>query len=327
MLSKVVQEQEALQDFGSTTLVMSARKLPQSQVLRLFLTCVLVCVGVSLVLYYGCALSVIGQTAIALEQKQIEIDFVLDQSLLKEDPVLKPSYLELSPKQRDIYRTLYQAAWLHRDMVQVSGVSANEVWEVFTRLRYDSPELFDLRDELDTASTTTRTLSTNTVVEVGFSYLADQEATSLMRERMARSIALAMEAVGVASDEQTKAALLHDWLCEQVMYGEGCSEELAHSAYGALCEGQAVCEGYALAYGLLCNKAGLSNRVIVGHLESTDDPTIGHAWNAVTCDGVELYVDSTTNDGRVVSHKYLLRDANFMEREGYIPYENNFPTL
>ena len=298
-----------------------------SKIFCLLFACVLVCAGSFAALYYVFGLSVVEQAAIALEQKQIEIEFALDQSPLKEDPTSKPSYQELPAKQQEVYRMLYQASWLHRDTAQVSGTSADEMWEVFTRLHYDSPELFDVRDELDTASTTTRTLSTNTVVEAGFSYLADREATSLMRERMARSIALAMEAIDGAGDERAKATLLHDWLCEQAMYGIGGSEELAHSAYGALCEGQAVCEGYALAYGLLCNKAGLSSRVIVGHLESTDDPTIGHAWNAVTCDGVDLYVDSTTNDGRVVSHKYLLRDADFMNREGYIPYENNLPTL
>ena len=63
------------------------------------------------------------------------------------------------------------------------------------------------------------------------------------------------------------------------------------NAYGALCLGVAVCEGYAEAAALLLNRAGVETLVITG-----DSRGEKHAWNIVKIDGDYYHLDVTWND-------------------------------
>lgn len=73
----------------------------------------------------------------------------------------------------------------------------------------------------------------------------------------------------------------------------------AYSAYGALIEGKAVCEGYAKAMQLLLTEAGVPTTVVNGY--SADNNT-GHMWNLVAINGEYYYLDPTWNDNEKHSH-------------------------
>ena len=256
----------------------------------------------------------------------LEREFATNASPLKDEPTTKPSYDALSEKEQEAYRALYQAAWLHRDSVTVDGLSADEVWDIYTRMRYDSPEIFELEFGVTTNSTTISTMAENTIVTVDYSYLADHSETDIMRAEMAEQVNSAAALVDEVVGDQAKAAVLHDWLCEKVVYDKEDADPMVHASYGALCQGKAVCEGYALAYDLICDKAGLPARVVVGCMDYISDPGLAHAWNIVSSNGEDFYVDTTFDDGWPVSKQYFWRDKAFMDRNGYIPYENNvFP--
>lgn len=64
------------------------------------------------------------------------------------------------------------------------------------------------------------------------------------------------------------------------------------TAYGALLNGKCVCAGYAAAFHLLAEKAGLESIVVTGNL----DGTLAHAWNKVKIDGKWQVLDVTNND-------------------------------
>lgn len=88
-----------------------------------------------------------------------------------------------------------------------------------------------------------------------------------------------------------------EYICENTEYNyeaaaKGPSEEVADSpncwnAYGALINGKAVCEGYAEAFKLLCDEAGIPCALMY----STD-----HEWNAVKLNDTWYYVDVTNMD-------------------------------
>ena len=61
-----------------------------------------------------------------------------------------------------------------------------------------------------------------------------------------------------------------------------------YTAYGALIEGQAAGEGFAMAYKLLCDKLDIECQVIIGRFEG-----VAHAWNAVNIRGRWYHVDSS----------------------------------
>lgn len=79
----------------------------------------------------------------------------------------------------------------------------------------------------------------------------------------------------------------YDYLCGKAVYSNDADSYEAHSAYGALVSGKAVCEGYAKAYKLLLDNMGISNYIAIN---ST------HAWNIVMYKGEWYFIDVTNGD-------------------------------
>ncbi len=102
-----------------------------------------------------------------------------------------------------------------------------------------------------------------------------------------------------------KALYLHDRLAERVTY-EFVGEH--QTVYGALVAGKAVCAGYAAAYQLLLQRAGIVAWTVTGEsLNPATGMMEGHAWNMVMIeDGVCVYTDVTWDDtGDELYHYYF----------------------
>ena len=88
---------------------------------------------------------------------------------------------------------------------------------------------------------------------------------------------------------------VHDYLCNNVIYpvigGENYFGD-CHDAYGALVNGYAVCQGYADAFKLICDRYKIPCVFISGTGNGG-----GHAWNAVQMDDGKWYlIDATWDD-------------------------------
>ncbi len=82
------------------------------------------------------------------------------------------------------------------------------------------------------------------------------------------------------------------------------SYTLKYTAYAALVNKTAVCQGYATLFYRMAKECGLNVRVISG--TSRGD---GHAWNIVKLDGMYYYLDSTWDAGTNI-YKYYLKGSN-----------------
>ena len=85
------------------------------------------------------------------------------------------------------------------------------------------------------------------------------------------------------STQWETALNLHDWLVTHVYY----DQNLEYYGADLILRGYGVCDGYTKAFCMLCQKAGIPVRRIVGG---------DHAWNAVQLDGQWYYVDCTWDD-------------------------------
>ncbi len=96
--------------------------------------------------------------------------------------------------------------------------------------------------------------------------------------------------LGISSSmsDYQKAKLIHDALILKTQYTES---ENSHSAYGALIEGKAVCEGYTFAYSYLLSLVGIQSHGVFGSSRGE-----GHVWNLVRLDGEYCYTDITWDD-------------------------------
>ena len=89
------------------------------------------------------------------------------------------------------------------------------------------------------------------------------------------------------------ALSLHDYLVLHCAYdwnvanGGSASSDNVYTAYGALMEGNAVCQGYAMAYNLLLNKVGMETEFV-----ATDN----HGWSLVKIGDTWCHVDVTWDD-------------------------------
>ncbi|MBQ2275671.1 MAG: transglutaminase domain-containing protein [Lachnospiraceae bacterium] len=94
-------------------------------------------------------------------------------------------------------------------------------------------------------------------------------------------------------DEYEKELAIHDYLVKNCEYEflKGEKERDSYSAYGALIEKKAVCNGYAEAMQLMLKRAGILSRIVVGNADNVD-----HAWNIVKVNGEWYQLDATWND-------------------------------
>lgn len=86
------------------------------------------------------------------------------------------------------------------------------------------------------------------------------------------------------------------------------------TAYGALVNGKAVCEGYARAFKCAMHRLGIDCIIVQGYAQS-DGGLEPHAWNYVRIDGSWYGVDATWNDGSRSGEEYLLRGDKVMSAE------------
>ncbi len=94
-----------------------------------------------------------------------------------------------------------------------------------------------------------------------------------------------------------KVAAIHDYICSHTKYDPAeDGEDIKRTAYGALVEGRAVCQGYCVAFYRLLLEAGIDNRVIFGEGIGIDGKTASHTWNIVNLNGEYYYVDITWDD-------------------------------
>lgn len=81
---------------------------------------------------------------------------------------------------------------------------------------------------------------------------------------------------------------------------------LHYTAYAALVQKKAVCEGYAVLFYRLARTCGVDARVITGRATHNNE---AHGWNIVNLDNYYYYLDSTWDAG-VSEYSYYLKGSS-----------------
>lgn len=122
-------------------------------------------------------------------------------------------------------------------------------------------------------------------------------------------------------EDYEKALVIHDWLATHCAYDyesylAGTVQADSYTAYGALVNKKAVCEGYSKTYRYLMeDKLGIPCEIV-------SSSSMSHAWNMIQIDGKYYHVDVTWDDpvwdsiGRVRHTYFLLSDKAMQEGDG-----------
>lgn len=115
-----------------------------------------------------------------------------------------------------------------------------------------------------------------------------------------------------------KTAAIHDYICDNVEYeAENTERDAVRTAYGALIEGKAVCQGYSVSLYRLLLEAGIDNRIIFGEGLPGDGTSGPHSWNIIQLDDEYYYIDVTWDD-TLRSYDYFMVPSESSFEEDHI---------
>jgi len=214
--------------------------------------------------------------------------------------------------------------------------SLEEICDHFDDVLWNHPEIFWISRCSHTTSSWVdpNTGALKSVVFRNIKYYPDN---SLEREKYQQDMdAMAnefREKTKDIPDEVGKVKAAHDFLIRRCEYhhavaDSGDNSPRGRSAYSALVDGLAVCEGYTMGYRYLCEYiAKIPCEEILGYVNVPKGSGY-HAWNYVQLGGKWYHVD-TTWDKRTdsISYEYfLLSDTAIREKDHYKWSTRGLPT-
>lgn len=115
--------------------------------------------------------------------------------------------------------------------------------------------------------------------------------------------------------------MVHDYLIANIEYDSTISKDNIYNIYGALINGEAVCEGYARAFKYLMDGLEIPCTLVIGTGRNSEGNTENHAWNYVLLNDSWYAIDATWDDpvvtgvgwvSQATRYKYFLKGANDM---------------
>lgn len=111
--------------------------------------------------------------------------------------------------------------------------------------------------------------------------------------------------------------MVHDYLIDKVEYDTTISKNNIYNLYGALVNGEAVCEGYARAFKYIMDELEIPCIMVIGKATNSEGKTENHAWNYVQLDGTWYAIDVTWDDPIITGgwltqrnkYKYFLKGS------------------
>lgn len=200
-----------------------------------------------------------------------------------------PGQLALQSNEEDAYQRIYDG--LKQQMSEIDlrdlGLTIAQLQDIYERVINDNPELFYATGGYLYYH------SGDLVTRVQPNYL--DGIPDGAAEQLEQAVEQALERVEPGMSQTEIALALHDYLVEHVAYNwevattGSTDDRLVYTTYGALVNGDAVCQGYAESYQLLLKRCGIKSVVV-------SSKAMNHAWNLVEIDGSWYHVDTTWDD-------------------------------
>lgn len=193
---------------------------------------------------------------------------------------------------KEIGNKIYEALLNNKESLKITGYgitnseTASEVANLYLEVLDNHPELFYAGNVLEYK------YWTNGNFEFQFSYLyKGKELTTKKAEFKQKVDYIIRSVITEDMSEVEKELAIHDYIVlntryDQDNYIKNTVPRESYTAYGALINGVAVCDGYSRAFKLLLDEIGIPCIKI-------SSEGINHAWNIVTINGKRYHVDVT----------------------------------
>ena len=218
--------------------------------------------------------------------------------------------------------------WTEFVVCETDELTVEQVQKVLFAVEADCPEFFWLSGSFSYAHI--GGVVTKIYPKIEKEYI-EAEIRKQTKENIEAGMKPYLEAIDQAkaegADDMKLELLIHDMILEAVdyEYSPGTktpqSATYAHSIVGVFEQTGVVCEGYAKAFQLLMNYAGIDSIYAVGYGNGE-----GHAWNLVCLDGAWYNIDitwddtgtnATYNDG--IRYRYYNCNTDLFGNHVYVP--------
>mgnify|MGYP001035008240 CR=1 FL=1 len=194
-------------------------------------------------------------------------------------------YQKMNKPQQATYHAMQQGVLALADEIQLPRIPAEELYDVFFRLRLDHPEIFWVvsyryryyQDSPNIIFVPEYLFEKNKIRE-------HQKAMQSRVEKLARSAA--------KFTEWEKEKYIHDFICENITYDK-LKKPYSHEIIGPLGQGVGVCEGIAKSVKVLCDALGVWCVIAICGNNPEKGIKYRHTWNIVRIGGQHYHLDAT----------------------------------
>ena len=205
-------------------------------------------------------------------------------------PYLANRYLinQLSQDEMEDFKALYLATTQFAETVNYPcPVTPEQSDMIAALLVYECPELMQYNRQ---ATYTYYTNSEGMVTSRTIEYTMDQASYQEKYQQVEAAMA-AMESEMEGLSDYEKELYIYRYVISHNTYDRTAAD--CENPYGMLIENRAKCDGIALTFKWLMDRAGVPNYILTGDLLDGSD---GHAWNVVKIDGTWYDLDITHDD-------------------------------
>ncbi len=198
-------------------------------------------------------------------------------------------YEKLSEIEKQAYDKILSEIYSMPESIRLPRIDANQLDSVFSALLCDNPDLFFVGRKCTLVTELFR-------VSCSIEYIFDKEEYESCKAELDKVCDKVIASLSDPDDEWQTELEIHDYVVDNCDYKLVENDHTYSSAYGALVNGEAACEGYSKAAKLLFDRAGIESAVVSGLSAGADGTQGAHMWNAVKIYGDYYYLDCTWDD-------------------------------
>lgn len=200
----------------------------------------------------------------------------------------------------------------------MTGLS-NEYQNAVDALRYDNMDFYYVDFTKMVLKTITYTQGKKVSYQVYLTY-SENDSSYLEENLTEETINQQLKEINEKSDEIIKNAqgsnyqkiqYIHNWLIDNLEYDKTYTKSNTRDIYGALINGNVVCEGYAKSFKYLLDKLEIPCILVSGEAINSENKRENHMWNYVKINETWYAVDVTWDDPIILNNGELSKENRY----------------
>lgn len=213
-------------------------------------------------------------------------------------------YDNLTDLEKHAYNEIISNIYTMPEKIRIPALDKEGIDNVFSAILADNPDLFFIGRKC-------YLMSQGALTYCSVDYYIDSEEYPEHKKKLDEVCNEVISSLSNPDDEFTTELEIHDYIVNNCSYRLEKDEFVYSSAYGALVNGEAGCEGYSKATKLLLDMAGIKSSVVSGTSTDADNKTSSHMWNVVNVNGDFYHLDCTWDDPVSDNGKEILTYSYF----------------